>query len=102
MGLFIILKGFVILISNRKIIWACISKIKMLNDRFGSKTQWQPNPVETCTVKISEQQKTIPQTLIHSKSTDRHELLIDSESNRKDLKTRMELNVCYLQVFSVC
>lgn len=78
-------KDSLFLINDRKIIWACISKIKMLNDRFGSKTQQQPNPVETCIVKTSEQQKTIPQTLLHSKSTDRHELLIDSECNRKDL-----------------
>lgn len=59
----------------------------MLNDGFGSKTQQQPNPVETCIVKTSERKRIIPQTLLHSKSTDRHELLVNSESNRKDLKT---------------
>lgn len=88
MGLFIILKGFDIFLSlTKNNLSIYISKIKTLNDQFGLKTQQQPNPVETCIVKTSEQKRTIPQTLLHSKSTDRHELLINSESNREDLKT---------------
>jgi len=66
MFFFIILKGVDIFISLiQKIIWTYISKIKILNGQFDSKTWQQPKPTETCILKTREQKKplTNPVTL---------------------------------------